>query len=91
VEQEELEKRMENDRLNEELNLLYHNQASPRNLLQSGPTQNLLLPISANQQAEAANRETGHIRTRNDDSNCQASTQRLIEIKFWSLERDRWT
>jgi hypothetical protein len=44
VEQEELEKRMESDRLNEELNLLYHNQASPRDLLQSGHTQNSSLP-----------------------------------------------
>lgn len=38
MEQEELEKRMESDWLNEELNLLYYNQASPRDLLQSGQT-----------------------------------------------------
>ncbi|KAJ5976610.1 hypothetical protein N7481_010317 [Penicillium waksmanii] len=91
VEQEEVEKRMENDRLNEELNLLYHNQASTRNLLQSGPTQNLSLSISADQQAEATNRDAEHVRTRNDDLNCQASTQRLIDIKFWSLERGQWS
>jgi hypothetical protein len=90
VEQEELEKRMESDRLNEELNMLYHNQASPRALLQSGHTQNLLPPISADQQAEATNREAEHIRTRNADPNCQVSTQRLIDIKFWSLERGQW-
>jgi hypothetical protein len=90
VEQEELEKRMENDRLDEELNLLYHNQALTRNLLQSGPTQNLSPSISADQQAEATNRGAEHIRTRNADPNCQASTQRLIDIKFWSLERGQW-
>ncbi|KAJ5974842.1 hypothetical protein N7481_008549 [Penicillium waksmanii] len=90
VEQEELEKRMESDRLNEELNLLYHNQALPRDLLQLGQTQNLSLPTSANQQSEATYRETGHIATKPVDPNCQTSTQPLIEIKFWSLERGQW-
>jgi hypothetical protein len=90
LEQEELEKRMESDRLNEELNLLYHNQASPRDLLQSGRTQNLSLPTSANQQSEATYRETGHIATKPVDPNCQTSTQPLIEVKFWSLERGQW-
>jgi hypothetical protein len=90
VEQEELEKRMESDRLNEELNLLYHNQASPRDLLQSGHTQNSSLPASANQQSEATYRETGHIATKPVDPNCQTSTQPLIEVKFWSLERGQW-
>ncbi|KAJ5974799.1 hypothetical protein N7481_008506 [Penicillium waksmanii] len=90
VEQEELEKRMESDRLNEELNLLYHNQAPVRDLLQSGHTQTLSLPTSADQQAEATYREIEHIGTKNADPNCQASTQQLIEIKFWSLERGQW-
>ncbi|KAJ5267784.1 hypothetical protein N7478_010592 [Penicillium angulare] len=90
VEQEELEKRMESDGLNEELNLLYHNQASRRDLLQSGQTQDLSLLTSANQQSEAAYRETEHITTKPVDSNCQTSTQPLIEIKFWSLERGQW-
>jgi hypothetical protein len=90
VEQEELEKRMESDRLNEELNLLYHNQASPRDLLQSGQTQTLSLSISADEQSEAMYKETRHIATKPVDPNCQTSTQPLIEIKFWSLERGQW-
>jgi hypothetical protein len=90
VEQEELEQRMENDRLNEELNRLYHSQASPRDLLQSGHTQDLSLPNSANRKSEAAYRETEHIATKPVDPNCQASTQPFIEIKFWSLERGQW-
>ena len=90
VEQEELEKRMESDRLNEELNLLYHNQASPGELLQPGHTQTLSLPTSADQQAEAIYRDTEHIATQTADPNDQASTQQLIEIKFWSLERGQW-
>jgi hypothetical protein len=75
VEQEELEKRMESDRLNQELNLLYHSQASPGDLLQPGHTQTVSLPASADQQAEELHSETEYIVSKNADPNDKASTQ----------------
>jgi hypothetical protein len=81
---------MESDRLNEELNLLYNNQTSPGELLQQDHTQTSSLPTSAYQQAKAMYRDTEHITPQTAVPNDQESTQQLIEIDFWSLERDKW-
>jgi hypothetical protein len=89
-EQEELEERMESDRLTEELNLLHHKQTEPGDLIVPDDTHNFSLPTSGNRLAEAIHRDTEHITAQNVDPKGQASTQKLIEIKFWSLERGQW-
>jgi hypothetical protein len=88
VEQGEPGKRIETDWLNQKLHLLCHNEASPEDLLQQDHTQNLSLPTYAGRQAGAMHKDTEQIATRTVDPNGRAFTpQRLIETKFWSLER----
>jgi hypothetical protein len=75
-EQEELEERMESDRLNEELSLLHHKQTEPEDLIVPDNTHNSLA-TSGDRLAEGIHRDTEHITAQDTDPKGQASTQEL--------------
>lgn len=92
-EKEQFEKRMEIERLNEELNMLHHHRPPlpPGEWYRPENTQTLSLPTSGNQPAEAIHRNTDHIPTQSGRiNNPQPPMQDLpgrllkqhIEVKF---------
>ncbi|KAJ5976578.1 hypothetical protein N7481_010285 [Penicillium waksmanii] len=61
----------------------------PEDLIVPDNTHNSLA-TSGDRLAEGIHRDTEHITAQDTDPKGQASTQELIEIKFWSLERSQW-
>lgn len=91
-EQEQLEKRMAIERLNEELDLLPHQSSHPHG--------DWTLPVSGDQPAEAIHRRTSHPATQDGQTKPplqrpmhdepDSSLKQRVEINFWSLERGQW-